>query len=393
MSLTQTTFSIDSSESMITVIHLTNRTSSGLDSKRPSNASLNCNSFASAATSTGPNGLSIGLPAPGTGSGAAAGSTTTTTAMGGGGGATGHHYGAIASPRSPMSPISPRSPRRCYSPSLLSPGDQPGANTPLYQARVEQSQDTSPPGTGGFSTPRRASSELLTEETDTSLSFNNQNNVVASASKSDDAKQQADCLPTGVVDQKLANKSDDRIRIHSPSSSSEPLSDYMRKPSLNSSRQPVDNFGYCLNSPTEVATPDDNSTTFDLREDICMMSASSLRNNHERSGIETGQINEQADSGADTNTINSQQQLNNADKTCFDPSKFVQNPSAICDDEATFEAFCKYKKIHRVINDFCIRHTREELEFLIGRVGNLKIIECYFSERHKTLCMIVEVIE
>lgn len=60
------------------------------------------------------------------------------------------------------------------------------------------------------------------------------------------------------------------------------------------------------------------------------------------------------------------------------------------DEEAQFEAYCNYRKIHRVINDFCVRHTREELEFLINRAGNLKIIDCYFSDRHKTLCMVVQ---
>lgn len=49
--------------------------------------------------------------------------------------------------------------------------------------------------------------------------------------------------------------------------------------------------------------------------------------------------------------------------------------------------------ICETINDFCARHSREELEYLIGRVGFLKICDCYFSEKSSTLCMVIEVKE
>lgn len=45
------------------------------------------------------------------------------------------------------------------------------------------------------------------------------------------------------------------------------------------------------------------------------------------------------------------------------------------------------------VNDFCVRHSREELEFLIGQVGHLRISDCYFSEKRTTLCMVIEVKE
>lgn len=49
--------------------------------------------------------------------------------------------------------------------------------------------------------------------------------------------------------------------------------------------------------------------------------------------------------------------------------------------------------ICETINDFCARHSREELEYLIGRVGFLKICDCYFSEKSSTLCMVIKVKE
>lgn len=49
--------------------------------------------------------------------------------------------------------------------------------------------------------------------------------------------------------------------------------------------------------------------------------------------------------------------------------------------------------IRETINEFCARHTREELEFLIGQIGYLKIRDCYFSKESSTLCMIIEIQE
>lgn len=43
------------------------------------------------------------------------------------------------------------------------------------------------------------------------------------------------------------------------------------------------------------------------------------------------------------------------------------------------------------INDFCARHSREELEYLVSQIDGLRISECYFSEQNSTLCMVVEV--
>lgn len=49
--------------------------------------------------------------------------------------------------------------------------------------------------------------------------------------------------------------------------------------------------------------------------------------------------------------------------------------------------------ICETMNDFCARHSREEIEYLIRRVGFLKICDCYFSEKSSTLCMVIEVKE
>lgn len=43
------------------------------------------------------------------------------------------------------------------------------------------------------------------------------------------------------------------------------------------------------------------------------------------------------------------------------------------------------------INDLCARHSREELEFLVGRIDWLTITDCYYSEKSSTLCMVIEV--
>lgn len=46
--------------------------------------------------------------------------------------------------------------------------------------------------------------------------------------------------------------------------------------------------------------------------------------------------------------------------------------------------------ICETINDFCARHSREEMEFLISQIGFLKISDCYFSEKRSTLCTVIE---
>lgn len=49
--------------------------------------------------------------------------------------------------------------------------------------------------------------------------------------------------------------------------------------------------------------------------------------------------------------------------------------------------------IRETINEFCARHSREELEFLIGQIGYLQIRDCYFSKKSSTLCMVIKVQE
>lgn len=49
--------------------------------------------------------------------------------------------------------------------------------------------------------------------------------------------------------------------------------------------------------------------------------------------------------------------------------------------------------IRETINEFCARHSREELEFLVNQISYLKIRDCYFSKSSSTLCIIIEVQE
>jgi hypothetical protein len=43
------------------------------------------------------------------------------------------------------------------------------------------------------------------------------------------------------------------------------------------------------------------------------------------------------------------------------------------------------------INDFCARHSREELLYLVSQIDGLKMSECYYSEKSSTLCMVIEI--
>lgn len=64
------------------------------------------------------------------------------------------------------------------------------------------------------------------------------------------------------------------------------------------------------------------------------------------------------------------------------------------DDEDEREAFALDPStpfICASINDLCARHSRQELEFLIGRIEWLTISDCYYSEKSSTLCMVLEV--
>lgn len=49
--------------------------------------------------------------------------------------------------------------------------------------------------------------------------------------------------------------------------------------------------------------------------------------------------------------------------------------------------------IQETINEFCARHSREELVNLVNLTGNLSITDCHFSDRSSTLCMVIEVEE
>lgn len=374
---------------MITVIQV--QRAGGLDSKRPSNASLNC-PFASggggggnsAGTKCGPNGLSIGIPgAPGfSGNG-----------VGGPSGAMvspGNATGGLVSPRSPLSPVSLRSQRR-YSPSLMVPGDYSAA---LFN---RDPSDSSPPGTGGSTTPRRASSEILTEGTDVSLSLGP---TLATIIANDHLPNKAQLITSSDMQYAaLGSCENDMIQIHSPSSSSEPtLSEQTngrlehsneiqaQQPSRslsNRNRSPI-NTNDLSYSPPEIRTPDSTAN------DICMLSAN-LRNDPHQ--IVPDPYDEVRNDDKFFDNDNEHTTFKFANDMVNNETSVGVNQESPSSDEAKFEKFCQYRTIHKVINDFCVRHTREELEFLIGRVGNLKVIDCYFSEKHKTLCMIVEVLD
>lgn len=70
-----------------------------------------------------------------------------------------------------------------------------------------------------------------------------------------------------------------------------------------------------------------------------------------------------------------------------DTSKFKQ---AVSDRNEQEPASPDAPLICETINDFCARHSREEMEFLISQIGFLKISDCYFSEKKSTLCTVIE---
>lgn len=285
MSLTSQTFSIDSSESMITVIHV-NR---GPD-KRPSNGSL-------IYSESNLNGS----------------------------------YTMI-----PRSPVSPRSPSRC-SPGLVV--SNPSEISNVTSEQTGQSQQGYP---------------VLNSPTSSSINFHsisqgNHPGVAVSRPNSFNSFQ----VQTGTEHIKTSDNLNDNdfdttgsnkisIPILSPTTSNLIAEDHKRvqtSTGLNDNDQLMV-FGECLNRKS---------------------SESDLRHRGSQHGSGTTSVLEQQHKEYNDNSL---------DTSAFERPEF-----------------------HSSVNDFCVRHSREELEFLVGQIGHLRISDCYFSERRTTLCTVIEVRE
>lgn len=293
------TYSIDSSESIITVIPA-NR---GQDYKRTSRGSL---SFSSTGGICGVSGNQID-----------------------GYGPSGSLYAL------PRSPLSPRSPSRC-SPSLLTP------NTSEPPTTLE------PP----FSPATTTTTTTSTAGMVTIIQQQQQNNL--SNRESSDRIQIQTSLSNGTSDLRSSSYNLMLPREKSATNSLCVLSGEEDNLSLavengtsyNSSRNELDNFE---NLDDNDGMQTDAELEYEpqvIEEDVADQLEPMPSNVYRRSA--TGQ------------------------EMVVDPNSHI-----ICE----------------IINDFCARHTREELESLVNQVGYLSISDCYFSEQSSTLCIVIEVKE
>lgn len=332
------TYSIDSSESMITVIPA-NR---GQEfAKRSSRGSISCNS-----------GQGIDQ--------------------------SGSFYAL------PRSPLSPRSPSRC-SPGLLTPNtnDPPTGLEPPYSPAntntttgsstgpttvVNQQQQTLKWISASSSTAGQATT-LLPAGGDQQQAF------VTDGSENNDATAKA-CLlavsspssPSGLNNLTLplcggpVDEDDSSLAVENGTS-------------FNSSRHEQDDFGADNgNDDADSACAGGSQTELEEadEEDISGLNYPTIgQNEYSRPH------NKQQDYSTNDNTTSQQQQeLIN-----------LTAPPATSNIDPNLPIVCE------TINDFCARHSREELESLVGQIGCLKISDCYFSERSSTLCMVIEIEE
>lgn len=126
--------------------------------------------------------------------------------------------------------------------------------------------------------------------------------------------------------------------------------------SFNSSRLELDEFG----------SDDENELTF-----------------HEEDGDNFD--------GEQSNDDNKLQHIYNADDIGYTGDKNGTNFPTTNQDDNDNQINSEKPFVRETINDFCVRHSREELEYLIGQVSCFRISDCHFSERNSTLCMVIEV--
>lgn len=345
------TYSIDSSESMITVIPA----KGCLHEERTSRGSLSCNS-------------------------------------GQGTDASGSFYAL------PRSPLSPRSPSRC-SPNLLTPNTSepptaaleppfsPGTTTtcssigpntvvqqPItsqQQAQCQQQQQHHTINTSSTLTTRQSGDTITaTTITDNSISSNQ---ACPSKIQVQSSLSNGSCYNLTLPNSEQANLDATKSNLSVLSGDDDNLCSLAVEngTSYNSSR--IELFDE-LNSEAGLQT--------DLEEEA----DATITNNTNAFGIENyDSFQNQSNYDHYESNVKSCATKNdhhNDNKHNEKPSTDDYGDNLIDPDEPT---------IRESINEFCTRHSREELEFLIGQIGYLKIIDCYFSKKSSTLCMIIEV--
>lgn len=308
------TYSIDSSESIITVIPA-NR---GQDLKRTSRGSLSCNS----------SGGVVGVSG---------------NQMDGSFGPAGSLYAL------PRSPLSPRSPSRC-SPGLLTP-NTPNTSEPPTSIELPFSPLTC--SSTGQITMIQPPPATPTAQQQTSGNVNS-NRILVQASLSDGTSAE---LRSSSYNLALPREKSVSNSLCVLSGEEDNLSLAVENgTSYNSSRNELENF--------ENDLDDNDGTQTDAELDY------------------EPQIEEDDDPDQGVGISPSDQLITNA---------YHQQPVNVGIDTQIVDP--NSPVICETINDFCARHTREELESLVNQVGYLTISDCYFSERSSTLCMVIEVKE
>lgn len=265
------TYSIDSSESMITVI-LANR---GQEYKRSSRGSLSCNS-------------GQGLDSSGS-------------------------FYAL-----PRSPLSPRSPSRC-SPGLLTPNTSEPATT-LEPPFSPATTNTTTCSSTGPPTVVYQTSQISKRS----------------------PEEQANVKP----------------QVHPTTS----IGNVFNLSAIQTTKSPTNtSINSCLIDEDNLSTAVDHEVSLNsTRNDL---------NGDNLNGSDTDAATDVDEDEVDTLEHNSK---SNAKQTASD-----LDPNTPIIDET--------------INEFCAKHSREELEFLIAQISYLKISDCYFSQKSSTLCIVIEV--
>lgn len=298
------TYSIDSSESIITVIPA-NR---GQDLKRASRGSLSCNS--------------------GSGVGGVSGNQMDV------------HGSLYALPRSPLSP---RSPSRC-SPGLLTP-NTPNTSEPPTSIELPFSPLTcSSAGQITMIQPTPTTTPSTTAQPQTSDNVNSSSNRILLQTMLSDgtsADLRSSSYNLAIPREKSVSNS---LCVLSGEEDNLSLA-VENGTSYNSSRNELENFA-------NFGDNDGTQTDAELNYEPQIEDEDPAEGIHSDNQLTTNAYHQQSAS--------------------VDP-----NSPVICE----------------TINDFCARHTREELESLVNQVGYLTISDCYFSERSSTLCMVIEVKE
>lgn len=365
-------YSIDSSESMITVVPA-NRApfgafgaSGGSEFKRSSRGSI-----------TGQ------LQSPGAGT-AMAGSLAFGQAAEQYGGPSCH-----AAPRSPMSPRSPRSPSRLSPLGQLTPSGEPQGPLPVAPAGAFPSANTSTATTCSSSAaaaPAPAATAAAATSTTIALTVGQQQQqqhtmrwVLESGNR-----QQQQQQPPGSPFEALPLQQQQACFFMSSSLSG--------NGAFQLAGPPMGTAGGQVNEE-DSSLAVENGTSF-----------SSSRNELDKLDELASPGDEELAAGAELSgavsprvELNSLQEGGPADKPPDDDQNYHQllqqhrGSTLATTFDVTTTIDPNQPIVCETINDFCARHSREELEYLVGQIDGLRISDCYFSERNSTLCMVIEI--